>query len=82
MTSIVGRCAAGIGAVLAPFGLMAVVTVAAPAVSWADCAAGEWWDPMANTCRPPVVPPPPMCDNGWWWDPVGNACRPPLIPPG
>ena len=79
MTKIFGRVAAAIGAVLAPFGLLAVVTVATPAVSWADCGAGEWWDPVANVCRPPVVP--LACDNGWWWDPVGNVCRPPLLPP-
>ncbi len=79
MTSIIERCAAGIGTVLAPLGLMAVVTVAAPAVSSADCGAGEWWDPVASVCRPPVVP--LGCENGAWWDPVANTCRPPVVPP-
>ncbi|WP_264077662.1 hypothetical protein [Mycolicibacterium houstonense] len=76
MTSIIGRCAATAGAALAP---LAFVTVATPAVSWADCRAGEWWDPVANVCRAPVVP--LGCENGWWWDPVGNTCRPPVVPP-
>lgn len=64
MTGIIGRCAAGIGAALVP---LALVTVATPAVSWADCGAGEWWDPVASVCRPPVVP--LACENGAWWEP-------------
>lgn len=36
---------------------MAVVTVATPGVSRADCENGAWWDPVANVCRPPVLPP-------------------------
>jgi hypothetical protein len=33
------------------------VTIALPPVSSADCAAGQWWDPGANVCRPPLLPP-------------------------
>ena len=68
-------------AVTLAFAPMAVVTVATPAVSFADCENGDWWDPVANVCRPPVVPPPLLCENGWWWDPVANVCRPPVVPP-
>jgi hypothetical protein len=78
MRKSVRRAAAVVMSALAP---MAVVTIATPAVSSAQCEAGWWWDPVANVCRPPVVPPPPGCDNGWWWDPTANVCRPPLIPP-
>jgi hypothetical protein len=61
---------------------MATVTIATPAVSSAQCANGEWWDPTANVCRPLGVGAQPLaCDNGWWWDPTANVCRPPLIPP-
>ena len=63
-------------------GSMAAVTIATPAVSSADCANGEWWDPTGKVCRPLGVGPQPLaCDNGWWWDSGANVCRPPLIPP-
>lgn len=65
-------------AALAPMTFTAAVT---PAVSLAACEGGSWWDPVANTCRPPVSTTPLDCDNGWWWDPVANVCRPPLVPP-
>ena len=61
---------------------MAFVTIATPAVSSADCAAGEWWDPTGKVCRPLGVGPQPLaCDDGWWWDPGANVCRPPVVPP-
>jgi hypothetical protein len=66
------RLAVGITAALAP---MAFVTIATPAVSSAECANTEWWDPVAGVCRPLVVAP-LDCENGSWWDPVANACRP------
>ncbi len=70
-----------VAAVIA-FASMAAVTIATPAVSSADCADGEWWDPTANVCRPLGVGPQPLaCDNGWWWDPGANECRPPVVPP-
>jgi hypothetical protein len=80
MRKSVRRLAAVIGVALTP---LATVALANPAVSSAqplDCGNG-WWDPVANVCQPPAVPPPPMCDNGWWWEPVANVCRPPMIPP-
>lgn len=79
MTNIVRRLAAGVGVALAPLATLAAVTVAAPAISSAQCEGGAWWDPVANTCRPPVVP--LRCENGWWWDPAGNTCRPPVVTP-
>lgn len=45
-----------------------------------NCQNGDWWDPVANVCRPPVAPVALDCQNGEWWDPVGNVCRPPLVP--
>jgi hypothetical protein len=69
-------------AVMAALASMAAVTIATPAVSKADCANGEWWDPTGKVCRPLGVGPQPLaCDNGWWWDPGANVCRPPLVPP-
>ncbi|MGH3677010.1 MAG: hypothetical protein ACRDU5_14985 [Mycobacterium sp.] len=61
------------------FAPMAFVTVVTPAVSSADCAYGEWWDPVASVCRPVGVQLPKNCGDGWW-DPVINDCRPPLVP--
>jgi hypothetical protein len=55
---------------------MAAVTIATPAVSSAQCANGEWWDPKANICRPPDAPLALPCDAGQWWDPTANVCRP------
>ncbi|MDT5102980.1 MAG: hypothetical protein QOI25_493 [Mycobacterium sp.] len=56
---------------------MAAVTIATPAVSSAQCANGEWWDPTADVCRPLGVGPQPLaCESGQWWDPTANVCRP------
>ena len=38
---------------------MAAVTIATPAVSSAECADGEWWDPTGKVCRPLGVGPHP-----------------------
>ena len=55
----------------------AAVTIATPAVSSADCAGGEWWDPTGKVCRPLNVGPQPLaCQPGQWWDPTANVCRP------
>ena len=56
---------------------MATVTIATPAVSSADCDAGQWYDPTGKVCRPLGVGPQPLaCDPGQWWDPTANVCRP------
>ena len=70
------RLAVGVTAALAP---MAFVTIATPAVGWADCSNTEWWDPTGGVCRPLVVA--MDCENGSWWDPVANVCRAPLVAP-
>jgi hypothetical protein len=75
---IVRRLAVVVTAALAP---MAYVAVATPAVSWADCDNGSWWDPVANVCRAPVAPQPLNCDYGSLWNPLTNACLPILPPP-
>jgi hypothetical protein len=72
MKKSIRRLATGIVVALAP---MAVVTVATPGVSSAQCENGWWWNPLANACAPP----PPLCENGWWWDPVADVCKPPLV---
>jgi hypothetical protein len=47
-----------------------------PAVSHADCAPGtEWWDPVANICRPTGAAMKNCLPTGWW-DPTINDCRP------
>ena len=71
-----------VSAAMAALATMAAVAIVTPAVSKADCAGGEWWDPTANVCRPLGVGPQPLaCDNGSWWDPAANVCRPPAVPP-
>ena len=60
----------------AGFAPLAFVTVISPAVSNADCAPGtEWWDPVANVCRPTGAPMKNCLPNGWW-DPTIADCRP------
>lgn len=78
MSKSIRRMASVAAVALAP---MAYVTVVSPSVSWADCAWGDWWDPVANVCRPVVPPPPQDCGWGNWWDPLGNTCRPVVPPP-
>jgi hypothetical protein len=73
MRNFLCRVATGIVVALAP---MAIVMVATPGVSSAQCENGGWWNPLANVCEPA----PPVCENGWWWDPVADVCRPPLVP--
>ena len=73
MWKSIGRLVSVTTLVLAP---MSVAMFGAPAISWADCANGQWWDPKANVCRAPDAPMALPCDAGQWWDPTGNACRP------
>jgi hypothetical protein len=77
MRKIVRRIATVAAAGFAP---LAFVTVVSPAVSNADCAWGDWWDPVASVCRPSGLVLPKDCTPGWW-DPTINDCRPPLLPP-
>ncbi|CAJ1585995.1 hypothetical protein [[Mycobacterium] wendilense] len=65
------RLAVGAVAAAAPLMFPTLVT---PGVASAECAPGEWWDPVANRCQPPLVP---NCENGWW-DPGARTCRPPV----
>jgi hypothetical protein len=53
---------------------MAYGAAAAPAVSWADCENGAWWDPVAGVCRAPVAPQPLNCEFGSLWNPLDNTC--------
>ncbi|MBU9762709.1 hypothetical protein FR943_02425 [Mycobacterium sp. TNTM28] len=59
---------------VAAFTPMAFTAAFTPAVSFADCDNGSWWDPVANRCQAPLVP---NCPNGWW-DPAANTCRAPV----
>jgi hypothetical protein len=63
-------------AALAPIAALSLVTPAASSAQPLDCQNGEWWDPVANVCQPPLVPFPPNCGDGQYWNPVSNACRP------
>jgi hypothetical protein len=67
-------------AALAPIAALSLVVPAAGSAQPLDCQNGEWWDPVADVCQPPVAPVPLGCENGDWWDPVANVCRPPLAP--
>lgn len=71
MKKSVQRVAIIAAAALAPMTFTAAVM---PAISYADCANGQWWDPVANQCKAPVVQ---DCPGGWW-DPNINKCRPPV----
>ena len=54
--------------VMVALALMAAVTIATPAVSSAECADGERWDPTGKVCRPLGVGPQPLaCEPGQWW---------------
>jgi hypothetical protein len=76
MRMLIRRMAVIVTTAVVGFAITAIVT---PAVSFADCRNGEWWDPVANVCQP--LPVQPLgCENGWWWDPVANVCRPPVGP--
>ena len=73
MKKIIRRIASVAAAGIAP---LAFVTVISPAVSSADCAPGtEWWDPVANVCRPTGAPMKNCLPSGWW-DPTIMDCRP------
>jgi hypothetical protein len=79
MKKIVRRIASVAAAGIAP---LAFVTVLSPAVSHADCTFGtEYWDPVANECRPTGLVLPKNCSPDGWWDPVINDCRPFAPPP-
>ena len=67
-------------AALAPIAALSLVTPAAGSAEPLNCQNGEWWDPAANVCQPPVATVPLGCQNGDWWDPVSNSCKPPLVP--
>jgi hypothetical protein len=79
MKNVVRRIASVAAAGLAP---LAFVTVISPAVGNADCTFGsEYWDPIANTCRPTGLVLPKNCAPDGWWDPLINDCRPIYPPP-
>ena len=63
-------------AAIAPIAALSLVSPAAGSAQPLDCQNGEWWDPVANVCRPALVPFPPNCGLGQYWNPVSNACRP------
>jgi hypothetical protein len=63
-------------AALAPIAALSLVTPAAGSPVPLGCQNGDWWDPVGNVCRPPLVPFPPNCGDGQYWNPVSNACRP------
>src|SRR5260370_41932806 len=73
MRTIVSRL---VPVVVMAFAPMAAVPIATPAVSLADCANGEWWDPKANVCRATDAQIALPCDAGQWWDPTATGCRP------
>lgn len=60
---------------------MTAVTIVTPAVSSAECATGEFWDPAANECRAQGGPIAQPCDPGQWQDPAGDECRPRSVDP-
>ena len=74
MGTFVRRLSAVIVAALAT---AVFVTIATPAVSWAECEGGRTWDPVARLCDP--QPPVPA-----WYRPApdyAQAWAPPWAPP-
>ena len=39
-----------------------------------DCASGQFWDPITNTCQTPQ--PAQDCASGEYWNALSNVCRP------
>ena len=39
-----------------------------------NCAGGQFWDPITNTCQTPQ--PAQDCASGEYWNPLSNMCRP------
>jgi hypothetical protein len=39
-----------------------------------NCAGGQFWDPITNTCQTPQ--PAQECASGEYWNPLSNVCRP------
>jgi hypothetical protein len=39
-----------------------------------NCAGGQFWDPITNTCQTPQ--PAQDCASGEYWNPLSNVCRP------
>ena len=62
-------------AALAPIAALSLVTPAASSAQPLDCQNGEWWDPVANVCRPTGAPMKDCLPDGWW-DPTIADCRP------
>ena len=65
-----------VAAAAAPIAALSVVMSATGSAQPLNCQNGEWWDPVANVCRPPAVAFPPNCGPGNYWNPVTNVCRP------
>jgi hypothetical protein len=59
MKMFVRRLAGVIGATLASLAASAVWAPAIGSAQPLDCDNGRWWVPVANVCRPPLIPPPP-----------------------
>lgn len=39
-----------------------------------NCVAGQFWDPITNTCQTPR--PADNCAPGEYWNALSNVCRP------
>jgi hypothetical protein len=39
-----------------------------------NCASGQFWDPITNTCQTPQ--PAQDCASGEYWNALSNVCRP------
>ncbi|MGV0793804.1 hypothetical protein [Mycolicibacterium sp. XJ1819] len=65
-----------VAAAAAPIAALSVVMSATGSAQPLNCQNGQWWDPVANICRPPVSPVPLNCGPGEYWNPVSNLCRP------
>ena len=63
-------------AALAPIAALSLLTPATGSAQPLDCQNGNWWDPVANVCRPPLATVPLNCSGGTYWSPISNACRP------
>ncbi|OBI84623.1 hypothetical protein [Mycobacterium sp. E740] len=65
-----------VAAAFAPIAALSMVTFPTAHAQPLNCPPGQWWDAVANVCRPPVSTVPLNCAPGEYWNPVSNVCRP------
>jgi hypothetical protein len=58
----------------APIAAMSLFTAGTGLAEPLNCASGQFWDPITNTCQTPR--PADNCAPDEYWNALSNACRP------